>query len=172
MAMRDAAGVRSRMAIAFACVAVVALGAWGGLALAGGSSDEPDDGAAAHDSSRKARGELQVMGSRYGDVLFDGKGFALYLFTDDKKGKSRCYGACAKAWPPFTTKGKPSPGPGADGSLLGTTKRKNGSKQVTYDGHPLYYYEDDDEVGEILCHDVNEFGGRWLVVQPDGNPAP
>jgi predicted lipoprotein with Yx(FWY)xxD motif len=53
-----------------------------------------------------------------------------------------------------------------------TTKRRNGSKQVTYDGHPLYYYEHDDEAGEILCHDVNEFGGRWLVVQPDGNPAP
>lgn len=112
------------------------------------------------------------MGSQYGDVLFDGKGFSLYLFTDDKKDKSRCYGACAKAWPPFKTKGKPVAGTAVDASLLGTTKRRNGSKQVTYDGHPLYYYEHDDEAGEILCHDVSEFGGRWLVVQPDGDPAP
>jgi predicted lipoprotein with Yx(FWY)xxD motif len=104
--------------------------------------------------------------------VFDSEGFALYLFTDDKRERSRCYGACAKAWPPLTTKGKPGAGTGVDPSLLGTAKRRNGSKQVTYKGHPLYYYVDDDEPGEILCHDVNEFGGRWLVVQPDGKPAP
>jgi predicted lipoprotein with Yx(FWY)xxD motif len=146
--------------------------AWGGLALAGTSDDETADDVGGSGTPRKPAAQLQVMASQYGDVLFDGKGFALYLFTDDKRDKSRCYGGCAKAWPPLTTKGKPTAGAGTDASLLGTTKRRNGSRQVTYKGHPLYYYVDDDEPGEILCHDVNEFGGRWLVVQPDGKPAP
>jgi predicted lipoprotein with Yx(FWY)xxD motif len=163
------------VAIALVAVVAVALVAWGGMALAGesrgGGTATPSEPAQG-DSARKAPAQVQVMSSQYGDVLFDGNGFALYLFTDDKKDKSRCYGACAKAWPPLITKGKPVPGTGADASLLGTTKRKNGDRQVTYRGHPLYYYELDDEPGEILCHDVNEFGGRWLVVQPDGQPAP
>jgi predicted lipoprotein with Yx(FWY)xxD motif len=164
--------MRRRVALALPALAAVGLAAWGGLTLAGASGGGAQAGSVADDASRKPPAQLQVMGSRYGDVLFDGKGFALYLFTDDKKDKSRCYGGCARAWPPFTTKGKPVAGSGADASLLGTTKRRNGSRQVTYDGHPLYFYEHDDEVGEILCHDVNEFGGRWLVVQPNGDPAP
>jgi predicted lipoprotein with Yx(FWY)xxD motif len=144
---------------------------WGALALAR-SSDATNPGSVASDGPSKAPAQVQVMSSQYGDVLSDGKGYALYLFTRDKPDKSRCYGSCARVWPPFKTKGKPTAGVGIDASLLGTAKRKNGSKQVTYAGHPLYYYEHDDEAGEILCHDVNEFGGRWLVVQPDGNPAP
>jgi predicted lipoprotein with Yx(FWY)xxD motif len=163
--------VRRRVAIALPTAVGVAAAAWAGLALAGGSDQGASSESGTGDGSRKPPAQIQVMGSEYGDVLFDGKGFALYLFTDDRKGKSRCYGACAKAWPPFKTRGKPIAGTGADGSLLGTTKRRNGSRQVTYDGHPLYYYEDDDEAGEILCHDVIEFGGRWLVVKPDGAPA-
>jgi predicted lipoprotein with Yx(FWY)xxD motif len=161
----------SRQALALTAVAAVALAGWAGLAL-GGGSDDGGGHASSGDDARKPPAQVQVMSSQYGDVLFDGRGFALYLFTRDKPDKSRCYGDCARAWPPFKTKGKPTAGPGADASLLGTTKRKNGSKQVTYAGHPLYYYEHDDEAGEILCHDVNEFGGRWLVVQPDGSPAP
>lgn len=161
--------MRGKVAIVLATVSG-GLAAWGTLALAG-SNQEGDAGSAVGDGPRKPPAQVQVTSSQFGDVLFDGKGFALYLFTRDKPDKSRCYGDCARAWPPFRTKGKPTAGPGADASLLGTTKRKNGSRQVTYDGHPLYYYEHD-EAGEILCHDVNEFGGRWLVVQPDGNPAP
>ena len=67
----------------------------------------------------------------------------LYLFDADKGKSSTCYGGCAKAWPPFLTKGKPSAGPGVNARLLGTTKRRDGSLQVTYAGHPLYYYEGD-----------------------------
>ena len=115
---------------------------------------------------------VQVGESIYGDVLFDGKGFVLYLFTKDKADKSRCHGDCAQAWPPYIKKGVLKAGDGVDGSALGTTERRNGSKQVTYHGRPLYYYEHDDKPGQILCHDVTEFGGDWLVVQPDGQPAP
>lgn len=115
---------------------------------------------------------VQAGESIYGDVLFDGKGFVVYLFTKDKPNKSRCNGDCAEAWPPYVKKGKLTAGEGVDGSALGTTERRDGSKQVTYHGRPLYYYEHDDEPGQILCHDVTEFGGDWLVVQPDGQPAP
>jgi predicted lipoprotein with Yx(FWY)xxD motif len=115
--------------------------------------------------------DLRLQGSDYGDVLFDDRGGALYLFTKDESDASRCYGECAKAWPPFLARGKLRAGPGVDRELLGRTERRDGRKQVTYAGHPLYYYAHDPR-GEILCHDVFEFGGDWLVVQASGEPAP
>ena len=68
------------------------------------------------------------------------------------------------------TKGDPGAGDGVEAKLLGTTERDDGSTQVTYRGHPLYYYVDD-PAGEVLCHNVDEFGGRWLVVEPSGTPV-
>jgi predicted lipoprotein with Yx(FWY)xxD motif len=111
---------------------------------------------------------VRVMNSRYGRMLFDGKGRALYLFTRERTSRSRCYGGCAKAWPPFLTRGKPRARSGVRSSLLGTTRRRDGRMQVTYRGHPLYYYVDDREPGQVLCQDVVEFGGTWLVVSPSG----
>jgi predicted lipoprotein with Yx(FWY)xxD motif len=67
------------------------------------------------------------------------------------------------------TRGKPRAGAGADAGLLGTTKRRGGRRQVTYNGHPLYYYVTDTKPGQITCQDVTEFGGTWLVVDPQGN---
>lgn len=112
------------------------------------------------------RGTLRVGPSDYGQVLFDGKGFVLYAFTYDQKKKSRCYGACAKAWPPYLAK-SPKAGAGAKQSLLGTTRRADGSIQVTYDGRPLYYYVHDGK-GQILCQNVDEFGGLWLILRGSG----
>jgi predicted lipoprotein with Yx(FWY)xxD motif len=112
---------------------------------------------------------IKADGSRYGDVLFDGRGRAIYLFTKDEgEGKSRCYGQCARAWPPVITRGKPRSGAGVDSDKLGTTKRRSGKRQVTYNGHPLYYYISDTKPGEITCQDVDEFGGIWFVVAPSG----
>jgi predicted lipoprotein with Yx(FWY)xxD motif len=111
---------------------------------------------------------LKVGSSSYGKVLFDGRGFVLYAFTRDK-GKSACYGACAKAWPPyFAPKGTLSVGAGLKRSLLGSVTRRNGKRQVTYAGKPLYYYVGDTRAGQILCQDVVEYGGRWLIVRPSG----
>jgi predicted lipoprotein with Yx(FWY)xxD motif len=118
-------------------------------------------------SSRRGAA-VRVMNSRYGRMLFDGKGRALYLFTRERTSRSRCYGDCAVAWPPFLTKGKPRARSGVTSSLLGTTRRRDGKVQVTYRGHPLYYYVDDRERGQVLCQDVAEFGGTWLVVSPSG----
>lgn len=131
----------------------------------------------ASDESMKAESSMsahapriKVVDSDYGRVIADGKGEAFYLFDKEGMKKAECYGACAQVWPPVLTKGKPKAGSGAKQSLLGTTKRKDGKLQVTYAGHPLYYYMDDSP-GTILCHDVEEFGGLWLVVKPDGKAA-
>jgi predicted lipoprotein with Yx(FWY)xxD motif len=119
---------------------------------------------------RKRRGRtIKLMDSRYGRILFDGRGRAIYLFTREQGTKSRCYGQCAVAWPPVYTRGRPRARGGADASLLGTTTRRGGRKQVTYNGHPLYYYVTDTKPGQITCQDVTEFGGTWLVVDPQGN---
>ncbi len=115
-----------------------------------------------------ARGKsLKIVRSRFGRVVADASGEALYLFTREKGKKSKCYGACAKAWPPMLTRGKPRARRGVTKSKLGTTKRRDGKRQVTYNGHPLYYYQDD-APGRIGCQDVVGFGGTWLVVNPKG----
>ena len=114
---------------------------------------------------------MKLRDSEYGRVLFSGKDQAVYLFTKDDRRRSRCYGECAKAWPPFYAKGRPRAGRGVKQSLLGTTKRRDGRRQVTYRGHPLYFY--DEPPRQILCQNVVEFGGTWLadVTTPDAPGA-
>jgi predicted lipoprotein with Yx(FWY)xxD motif len=111
---------------------------------------------------------LTVHSSAYGQVLFDGLGFVVYAFTKDSRGRSACSGACAKAWPPALVRGALRPGAGVKASLLGTVRRSNGSRQLTYAGRPLYYYVGDTKPRQIRCQNVSEFGGLWLVVRPSG----
>ena len=127
--------------------------------------------AAPHHAPARDGSVVTAHASRYGTVLFDGRGRALYLFTRERGRTPACYGACAKAWPPFTTKGRPRGGRGARGSLVGSVGRSDGTRQVTYRGHPLYYYIGDRKAGDILCQNVVEFGGTWLVVKPSGAPV-
>jgi predicted lipoprotein with Yx(FWY)xxD motif len=111
---------------------------------------------------------LTSHGSTYGQAVFDGRGYILYAFTRDHR-RSACYGECAKRWPPyFARKGTLRVGKGLKASLLGRVKRRNGRRQVTYAGRPLYYYVGDTGPGVIRCQDVVEFGGRWLLVRPNG----
>jgi predicted lipoprotein with Yx(FWY)xxD motif len=112
-----------------------------------------------------------VSDSDFGPMLFDSTGQAIYLFDIEESSRPECYGPCAAAWPPVLTKGRPVAGRGVDASLLGTTKRSDGSVQVTYDDHPLYFYAHEGK-GEVKCHDVFLNGGNWYVVRPDGDPAP
>jgi predicted lipoprotein with Yx(FWY)xxD motif len=119
-------------------------------------------------SSDAVRPTLTAGSSPYGRVLFDGRGFALYAFTRDPRSKSVCTGACAKAWPPYVVKTRPRAGSGVKARLLGTTRRASGRLQVTYAGRPLYYYVGDRSKGQILCQNVTEFGGAWLVIRPSG----
>jgi predicted lipoprotein with Yx(FWY)xxD motif len=111
--------------------------------------------------------KVRVVSTEYGRTLVDAKGQALYLFTRDRRKRSRCYGDCAEAWPPFITRGRPRAGKGVRKRWLGTTRRRGGKRQVTYRGRPLYYYVDD-APGRILCQAVREFGGIWYLVSPRG----
>jgi predicted lipoprotein with Yx(FWY)xxD motif len=158
-----------------------------------GSDDESgmtEGGSAAPDTAAEAAGEnggaagasgeaavakrprgprVTLRDSQFGPVLFDGHNRALYLFTRDPRRKTRCYGACADAWPPFYAKGRPRAGRGVDRDLLGTIERRDGRRQVTYRGKALYFYVDDPR-GQVLCNDVFEFGGTWYAVDSKGNP--
>ena len=110
---------------------------------------------------------VAARGSAYGSVLFDGSGRALYAFTKDWRNRSRCFGACAKAWPVAYTRGRPRAGRGVRSRLLGSIARRGGGRQVTYAGRPLYYYVGDG-VGQIRCQNVFEYGGTWLVIRGSG----
>lgn len=112
--------------------------------------------------------ELTARPSSYGRIVFDGRGFVLYAFTRDAAGRSACTGACARAWPPYIVTGRTRRSRGVDPARLGTIRRSDGRRQLTLAGKPLYYYVGDRRPLQILCQDVREFGGRWLVVRPSG----
>ncbi len=111
---------------------------------------------------------VKAARSSYGTILVDGRGLTLYLFTRDERGPSRCAGACARAWPPLIVRGTLAAGPGAAAAKLGTVRRRDGRLQATYGGRPLYRYVGDRRAGQILCQNVVEFGGRWLILRPSG----
>src|SRR5581483_4748918 len=104
-----------------------------------------------------------------GRIVVDGHGMTVYLFEKDKHGKSACYGSCAKVWAPVLTSGKPVAGGGISASKVGTTKRRDGSLQATYNGHPLYHYDDDHKPGQTQGEGSKAFGAEWYVLAPSGN---
>jgi predicted lipoprotein with Yx(FWY)xxD motif len=106
--------------------------------------------------------------SRLGSILVGANGRTLYLFKKDLGPTSTCSGACASVWPAYTTNGNPVAGAGVQASLLGTTKRSDGTTQVTYAGHPLYYFAGDTSPGSISGEGLKQFGARWWVVSPAG----
>jgi predicted lipoprotein with Yx(FWY)xxD motif len=164
-----------------------------GLAACGSSSDGPSTAASATaaDSSASSaanpyskvpsgspndhsqatpNAEVDVASNdQLGQILVDADGNTLYLFDADKGPRSTCNGACAQAWPPYLTDGDPSAGTGADASLLGTSKRDDGSTEVVYAGHPLYYYAGDATPGDTTGNDVDQFGAEWYAVTPKGD---
>ena len=108
--------------------------------------------------------------AKLGQILVEGSGRTLYLFLADKGTASACYGSCAAYWPPLLTSGQPQAGSGVNAALLGTTKRNDGSTEVTYAGHPLYYVVTDHNPGDASGQGVVNFGAAWQVVGPDGKP--
>ena len=116
-------------------------------------------------------GDGIVSAAKVGDlgtVLVTSQGLTLYDFHKDKGGTSACYGACAGAWPPLLTEGNPQAQGAAERSMLGTTKRNDGTLQVTYNGWPLYTYVADKAPGEANGNDIDQFGAEWYALQPDG----
>jgi predicted lipoprotein with Yx(FWY)xxD motif len=107
-----------------------------------------------------------------GPILTDSQGNTVYAFAKDSNGMSNCSGSCASIWPPVTTSGKPTAGSGVLASKLGTTKRSDGSTQVTFAGRPLYTYTGDSSPGDVAGNGLDDFGGLWYAVKPNGQNAP
>jgi predicted lipoprotein with Yx(FWY)xxD motif len=119
-------------------------------------------------AGRTGSATVMVRSSSLGKIIVDAKGRTLYLFEKDKGKHSSCSGKCATFWPPLLTKGKPTAGAGAKTALLGTTRRSNGSMQVTYAGHPLYRYLEDTKAGQTKGEGSKAFGAGWYVLAPNG----
>jgi predicted lipoprotein with Yx(FWY)xxD motif len=109
-----------------------------------------------------------LRSTKLGIILVGPSGRTVYLFVKDKGSSSTCYGGCASVWPPLTTNGAPQAGPGVRSSLLGTTKRTDGTTEVTYAGHPLYYYAGDTSPGQTTGQGLNQFGAPWYVLAASG----
>jgi predicted lipoprotein with Yx(FWY)xxD motif len=141
-------------------LALVPLGLVAALAAGcGGATPSSNGGPAA----------VRLQSSKLGNILVDAKGHTLYLFERDERGESYCTGACASVWPPFETNAKPRAAGGVPASSLGTIKRDDGDIQVTYRGHPLYYYAADASVpGRSEGEDVDQFGAGWYVLGASG----
>jgi predicted lipoprotein with Yx(FWY)xxD motif len=111
---------------------------------------------------------ISVASTRLGQILVDGSGRTVYLFEADKGTNSTCYNACAQAWPPVNASGAPHATGAASPALLGTTRRKDGTTQVTYAGHPLYYFIADKKPGDMNGQGLSQFGAKWYVLAPSG----
>lgn len=147
--------------------AVLAAVATGAIALA-----LPVGAATAGPTARAARAaKVQLRHTSLGTVLVDSSGFTVFRFSKDGQKKNTCAGTsgCSQTWPPLTTTGTPTAGPGAKASLLSTITLHGGVKQVTYAGHPLYRYFNASERGETAYVGAKEFGGTWEAVSSSGS---
>ncbi|HKV88834.1 MAG TPA: hypothetical protein VJT78_12630 [Candidatus Dormibacteraeota bacterium] len=112
---------------------------------------------------------VRVAATRLGSILVDSVGRTLYLFVADSGTRSVCNSAgCVQNWPPLLTRGTPQAGTGVNAALLGTTRRADGTTEVTYAGHPLYYFIADKKAGDVTGQGIDAFGGPWYVVSPSG----
>lgn len=151
--------MKSRLSIAGAIVASVLVAACGSSSSSTGSASP----------STSASATIAVAtNSKLGQILVDGKGITVYLFVKDTGTSSTCYTSCAQLWPPVLTSGAPQAGTGATASLLGTTTRTDGKVEVTYAGHPLYYFVSDKLPGDATGQGIDNFGGLWWVLTPSG----
>lgn len=146
---------------------------FGALAACGsnGSAAAPATTSSASASTHASSGGTVTIDTATGSdgtYLTDSSGRALYLWVADKNGKSTCNGACASAWPPLTTTGHATAGSGVKSSELGTVSRSGGATQVTYDGHPLYYFAGDQGAHQVNGQGSDGFGAKWWLVAPSG----
>ena len=161
----SAAGARVSQAMRRATLvilpATLALVGWGPTA-----AGRPAGAPVASSSAKHAT--VKTRSGSMGTYLVDGRGRTLYLFRKDKTRRSTCNGACAQAWPPLTTRERPEAEGRAKQSRLSTSRRRNGAKQVVYNGHPLYRYAGDGGAGDVNGQGLNTYGGRWYLVAPSG----
>ena len=119
-------------------------------------------------AATQSNATVSTTTSKLGRILVDSRGRTLYLFEKDSRGHSACAGTCAIYWPPLLTKGSPTAGRAAKKTLLGSTRRADGTTQVTYAGHPLYRFVQDTRPGQTNGQDLHDFGAGWYVLGPTG----
>lgn len=156
-------GARLRLGVVLAAPALL-------IAACGGATGSTGARGTTATGSGAQAAKVETHSGDLGTFLTDGSGRTLYLFAADHGATSTCTGACASAWPPFTTKGTPAASGQARASMLGTISRGGGEKQVTYAGHPLYYFAGDTSPGQTKGEGSNGFGAKWWVVSPAGTP--
>jgi predicted lipoprotein with Yx(FWY)xxD motif len=160
--------------IALAARALVNLGrvaipaAAAALLIAGCASSKSSTPAGGGGSSATAI--VETHSGPAGTFLTDGSGKTLYMFASDTATTSTCTGTCVTYWPPLTTTGAPSASGSAASTMLATITRSDGSKQVTYDGHPLYYFKQDSAAGDTKGQGNSNFGAKWWLLAPSGQP--
>ena len=137
------------------------------VAVSGGTSSAA--GTTAPTAAASAAKKIELEKTNLGKVLADGHGRTVYMFEKDKRGskKSTCFGQCAAAWPPVTTTGKPEAGRGVSASKLGTIRRGNGVRQVTYNRWPLYRFQGDPS-RQTNGEGIDAFGAEWYSSPPPG----
>jgi predicted lipoprotein with Yx(FWY)xxD motif len=154
---------------ALAVVSALVLAACGGSSYGGNKSTSTGaTSTPAPAATSTAATTISAKSSSLGTFLVDGKGRTLYLWDADHGAMSTCNGDCATDWPPLTTNATPKAGAGVKASLLGTSKRADGTQEVTYAGHPLYYFAGDTAAGQATGQGSGAFGAPWWVVSPAG----
>jgi predicted lipoprotein with Yx(FWY)xxD motif len=156
--------------VALAAVGVLAAGCGGNTSGAGsgGMGGYGSSGPAPAGGGASSVATVSATRTSLGMILVDGSGRTLYLFAKDQPNQSACVGACAAAWPVDQSSGTPKAGSGVTASMLGTIKRSDNTTQVTYDQHPLYYFQGDSGAGQHNGQGVDAFGAKWFVVNPAG----
>ena len=153
---------------ALAVVSALVLAACGGSSYGGSNSPKTTSTSSAPAATSSATSLVSAKSSSLGTFLVDAKGQTLYLWDADHGAMSTCNGECATDWPPLTTKSAPKAGAGVKASLLGTSKRADGTQEVTYAGHPLYTFAGDTGPGQTTGQGSGAFGAPWWVVTPAG----
>jgi predicted lipoprotein with Yx(FWY)xxD motif len=156
--------------VALAAVGVLAAGCGtnGSGSSSGGMGGDGSSGTAPASGGQSGVATVSATSTSLGMILVDGSGRTLYLFEKDQPNQSACAGACVAAWPVDQSSGTPKAGGDVKASLLGTIKRGDGSTQVTYNQHPLYYFQGDSGAGQHNGQGVDAFGAKWFVVGPAG----
>jgi predicted lipoprotein with Yx(FWY)xxD motif len=157
-----------KIGLPLAAFAVLAAACSNGSSGSSGAASTPASPASSAAGASSTSSTVDVHTKNGTSVLTDSTGRALYLFGSDTSTKSTCSGACATAWPPLTAKGAPTAGPGAKAADLATITRPGGTKQVTYAGHPLYYFAGDNAAGQTNGEASTAFGAPWYLLAPSG----
>jgi predicted lipoprotein with Yx(FWY)xxD motif len=158
---------RTRFAILLAGAAIAPLSALPVASAAGRPNPSPLAGTQPASASA-AKKTIEVRSTGLGKILVNSQGRTLYLFKKDARGKSACNGECAKFWPPLRAAGRPTTGSGLSAAKVGTIKRSDGTRQVTYNGHPLYTFKQDSKPGQTHGEGLTAFGAMWFVLSPAG----